>query len=136
MGCIDGKCQEKVMDGKTFDPKAEARKQAAIAANKKDLEIAAAAKHKAEVAAAQAAAAEKTVEKAAVAEKKAEKDAAMSAQNSFPDLSDSDFGMRMPFLVERSSSSMRRHVIALLGGFTAGSVATLVVCYFRRGALM
>merc|ERR1711879_436503 len=120
--CIDGKCQETVMNGKTFDPQAEARKKAAIEAKKKDLENAVAAKHKAEQAAAHAAAAQKIAEKAAIAEKKAEKDAAMSAQESLPSFSD-DFGdSNLPFLAETSSSVMHKHILAFVGAFTVGSV--------------
>merc|ERR1719356_2018617 len=54
--CIDGKCNEKVMDGKTFDPQAEARKKAAIAAKNKEEEAAAAAERQVEQAEAKAAA--------------------------------------------------------------------------------
>merc|ERR1712232_679657 len=130
--CIDGKCHEKVMNGKTFDPQAEARKKAAIEAKKKDLEIAAAAKHKAEEAAAQAAAAQKVAAKAAIAEKKAEKEAAMSAQESLPDFPD-DFGdSSLPFLAETSSSVMHKHILAFVGAFAFGSVATLAFSHIRR----
>merc|ERR1712187_253308 len=132
--CVDGKCNEKVMDGKTFDPQAEARKNAAIAAKKRDLEVAAAAKHKAEQAAAEAAEAKRTAEKAAIAEKKAEKQAAMAAQESLPNFADSDFpDSSFPFLAETSSSVISRHVVALVGGFAVGSVATYAMCSFRRG---
>jgi len=128
--CIDGKCHEKVMNGKTFDPQAEARKKAAIEAKKKDLEIAAAAKHKAEQAAAQAAAAQKAAQNAAIAEKRAEKEAAVSARRSLPDFPE-DFG-DSSFFAETSSSVMHKHILVFVGAFTVGSVATLVFHSFRR----
>merc|ERR1712187_330603 len=122
--CVDGKCNEKVMDGKTFDPQAEARKNAAIAAKKRDLEIAAVAKHKAEQAAAEAAEAKRTAEKAAIAEKKAEKQAAMAAQESLPNFGDSDFqDSSFPFLAEMHSTVVHKHILALVGGFAVGCAA-------------
>merc|ERR1712151_788822 len=131
--CIDGKCNEKVMDGKVFDPQAEARKKAAIAEEKKDSEIAAAAQHKAQHAAAEARAAKKAAERAAVAEKKAEREAAERAMESLPDFSDSGFQhSSLPFLAEASSNVMRSDSITLVGVSAATMLNILAVLRVRR----
>lgn len=134
--CIDGKCREKVMDGKEFDPQAEARKEAAIAAKKKDLEMATVAEHKAEQAAKEAAAAQTKVEKAAIEEKKAERDAARSAQDPFPGFPNSDFqDSSIPFLAQTPSSVMQRHASTLIIGCIAGSALAAFTMRRRKSAI-
>lgn len=127
--CVDGKCKEKVMDGKEFDPQATAREHAAVAEKAKAAKAAALAKHNAAQAAAQAEAAEKTAREAARAESRAETEAAVSAQETLPDFEDGD---DFSFLAATPSLSVHNPIVVLIG-FVVGSVATFVIFRVRRG---